>query len=212
MKPKSLTKSELIARAASLNEIQDNEVTKTSADVSKFINRIKEVSEEITTTQTTIEATESSIETADSSADVMENFAKTIWKKVRVNLDQLFVKRTGVRSRRVPCYGQVVFTNREGKKVATGTLTDLSEKSGGFVIEMVYVNVNDILYLEFLKNEHFDLAHVKVMVKRIQEFGARFKIGVEFVDATAVFQERLTQFLGKWRNETIGFDEIESRW
>lgn len=221
MKLKTLTNGHLSSPNATENE---QEITKTSNEITQLIADYAE--EETEVTQTMTEFTQPLSETLDtapleeqtdpvnglalSSAEVMENFARSLWKKVRINLDHLFIKK-GQRSRRVPCGGQVVFTNWEGKKIAVGNVTDLSEKSGGFIVEMVYVNVNDVLYLEFIKSKHFHLAQVKVTVKRVQEWGARMKIGVEFADASVVFQKKLAQFLGEWRADS-GFNDIDSRW
>lgn len=182
-----------------------DEVTQTSAGL--LLEEVTQTSADIT--QTTAEPQESTAEIAHSPAEIMENFAISLWKKVRINLDDLFIKREN-RSWRVRCYEQVVFTNEGGKKVATGILTDLSEKSGGFIIEWVYLNLNDVLYLEFVKSDRFDLTHVKVTVKRIQPWGARLKIGVEFSDPTSVFKERLAKFLGEWRTDKAGFDDLET--
>lgn len=143
--------------------------------------------------------------------DYPETYAISLWKKVKVNLDHLFIKKEH-RSTRTACYGQVVFLNAEGKKVTTGSVTDLNEKSGGFVVEMVYIGVGDLLYLQFLDADYMELTQVKVKVMRLQEWGARMKIGVEFAGPSAVFKRKLKKFLSKWRSEKSGFSELESRW
>ena len=132
-----------------------------------------------------------------------------VWKRSIINLDHL-LRHGRKTSSRVQCYGPVVFFDKDGRLVAKGDMRDLNEKSGGFEIDPVDLKVNDTLFLEFLNSRHFVLSQVAVVLRRVQSTGRKIKIGVEFVEATPVFQERLNQFLAKIRAEFKGFNDIES--
>ncbi len=133
-----------------------------------------------------------------------------VWRNTVVNFDHLVHREKRAMSR-VPCYGPVAFHNKHGKIVGAGGLRDLNEKSGGFEIRATGLNLNEILYLEFLGHTEFLLMQVKVVLKRIQLIhDKKLVVGVEFVNATTVFQEKLAHFLKERRvGPGPGFDDTE---
>lgn len=130
-------------------------------------------------------------------------------KNTVVNFDNLLTQKMRA-SGRVPCKGQVALYNKRGKIVAMGRLRDLNEKSSGFEIKGKNLKIHDILYMQFVDLEPLVLTHVKVVLKRIQLAGRRARVGVEFVDATPVFLEKLKKFLQEKRRHMVGFGEIEN--
>jgi PilZ domain len=132
----------------------------------------------------------------------------SVWRNTVINFDHLW--RTERRAlKRVPCFGPVVFYNRKGKIAALGDMKDLNEKSGGFEIMPVNMKVNDVFYLEFLRSPHFILTQVQVVIRRISVHGNRTKIGVEFVDATPAFVDKLNAYLAEEKAHLDGFEEVE---
>lgn len=131
-----------------------------------------------------------------------------IWRNTVINFDHLWrVERRALK--RVPCFGPVVFYNKKGKIAALGDMKDLNEKSGGFEIMAVNMKVNDVFYLEFLRSPHFVLTQVQVVIRRISLNGNRTRIGVEFVEATPTFQDKLKAYLAEERAQLDGFEEVE---
>ena len=98
--------------------------------------------------------------------------------------------------------------NRRGKIIARGKLHDLNEKSAGFEIKANHLKVNEVYFIEFTGPRFFP-SQVKVVLRRLAADGLRVRVGVEFLEATPMFLERICRFLGEKRRDQAGFDEPE---